>query len=111
MRFRTTGSRMPDTKASLQLRRLLYGGVGGSLGATVGWVTWIPVLAVREAPQEVVVSVLVGAVIGFLVPYVETYFELASEEAAEPADRTERRKRKRRAARVKRQRSKKAAVA
>jgi hypothetical protein len=95
----------------LRLRGALYGGIGGSLGATVGWLLWIAVLAFQENWKEVTGSVLTGAAVGFIADLAENYLESAREEAAGPISHAERQRRKQHARHHSRKRARAAMLA
>lgn len=63
------------------LRRALYGGVFGSVGATTGWLLWLGILAVRLRPVEVAGAAVLGAIIGFAIEWFIDYVRVAREEA------------------------------
>ena len=72
----------PQDTQALRLRQALYGGLFGSLGATVGWLLWVAVYAFRANPWEVILAPVVGAAVGLLNEWWRDYRRVARREAA-----------------------------
>lgn len=64
---------------ALEARIALYGGIFGSVGATLGWLLYVAFVALQQS-WTVLLSPIVGALVGFAVNGFERYLHTAQHE-------------------------------
>lgn len=69
-----------DTAGGIVLRRALYGGLFGSVGATAGWLTWISF----QVGWRVLLAPVIGVILEFIRKGYEYHQRVAASESATP---------------------------